>query len=140
MQYVKSGNTIALRVDYGEEILEKINEVCVKENIKTAAISGIGATKETEIGLYNMETGEYKREVYTGLYEVGSLIGNITEKDSKPYIHLHIVIGDTKKDAVHCGHLNRAVVGATSEIFITVFEHTIGRKFDEQTGINIFEF
>lgn len=140
MEYRKSGNTIAVRIDYDEEVMEKLTELCKKENIVSAAVSGIGATKLAELGLYNMETGEYKVTSYTGLYEVGSFMGNITHKDGEPYLHMHITIGDPEKNEVHSGHLNKAVIGATSELFITIFDEKIGRKFDEKTGINIFEF
>ena len=74
------------------------------------------------------------------LYEVGSFMGNITQKDGEPYLHMHITIGDPEKNEVHSGHLNKAVIGATSEIFVTVFDEKIGRKLDEKTGINIFDF
>ena len=140
MEYIKSGNTIAVRIDYDEEVIEKLTELCKKENIASAAVSGIGATKLAELGLYNIETKEYKVTSYTGLYEVGSFMGNITQKDGEPYLHMHITIGDPEKNEVHSGHLNKAVIGATSELFITIFDEKIGRKFDEKTGINIFEF
>lgn len=140
MEYIKSGNTIAVRIDYDEEVIEKLTELCKKENIASAAVSGIGATKLAELGLYNIETKEYKVTSYTGLYEVGSFMGNITQKDGEPYLHMHITIGDTEKNEVHSGHLNKAVIGATSEIFVTVFDEKIGRKLDEKTGINIFDF
>lgn len=78
MEYIKSGNTIVVRIDYDEEVIEKLTELCKKENITSASISGIGATKLAELGLYNMETREYKVTSYTGLYEVGSFMGNIT--------------------------------------------------------------
>ena len=67
-------------------------------------------------------------------------MGNITQKDGEPYLHMHITIGDPEKNEVHSGHLNKAVIGATSEIFVTVFDKKIGRQLDEKTGINIFEF
>ena len=129
-------NLSLLKINITSAILEYL----VKENITSAAVSGIGATKLAELGLYNIETKEYKKTTYTGLYEVGSFIGNITQKDGEPYLHIHITIGDPEKNEVHCGHLNKAVIGATSEIFITVFDEKIGRQLDEKTGINIFEF
>lgn len=140
MEYKRSGNTIAVRIDYGEEVIEKLKELCEKENIVSAAVSGIGATKLAELGLYNIETKEYKVTSYTGLYEAGSFMGNITQKDGEPHIHMHITIGDPEKNEVHSGHLNKAVIGATSEIFVTIFDGKIGRKLDEETGINIFDF
>ncbi len=45
MEFRKSGNTIAVRIDYDDEVMEKLTELCKKENIVSAAVSGIGATK-----------------------------------------------------------------------------------------------
>ena len=59
--------------------------------------------------------------------------------DSKPYIHLHMSAGD-EKGAVYGGHLNKAVVSATCEMVITVIEGRVDRKFNEEAGINLFEF
>ena len=42
MDYRKFGKTIVLRIDKGEEILEKIKEVALKENIKLANINALG--------------------------------------------------------------------------------------------------
>ncbi len=93
MEYIRSGKTIAVRIDYVEEVMEKLTELCKRENITSASVSGIGATKLAELGLYNIETKEYKKTTNTGLYEVGSFIGNITQKDGETYLHIHITIG-----------------------------------------------
>ena len=45
MEYRRFDNTIIVRIDKGEEILEKIKEVSLKENIKLASVSALGATK-----------------------------------------------------------------------------------------------
>ena len=46
MEYRKFNNTIVARIDKGEEILEKIKEIALKENIKLANINALGATND----------------------------------------------------------------------------------------------
>ena len=41
---------------------------------------------------------------------------------------------------VYGGHLNRAIVGATCEMFIHVIPGEIDRKFSEEIGLNLIEF
>ena len=43
MEYRKFDNTIIARIDKGEEILEKVKEIALKENIKLASISALGS-------------------------------------------------------------------------------------------------
>ncbi|MCI8327700.1 MAG: DNA-binding protein, partial [Lachnospiraceae bacterium] len=38
------------------------------------------------------------------------------------------------------GHLNRAVVSATCEVVINIIKGNVDRKFNEEVGLNLFEF
>ena len=56
----------------------------------------------------------------------------------KPYLHLHVVLGGTEN--VYAGHLNEAYVSATAEIFVNVFAGSVGRFYDDETGLNLMKF
>lgn len=51
MQYRRSGNTVVLRVDRGEEITECIKNVAEQENVVCAAVSAIGAVDGFDAGI-----------------------------------------------------------------------------------------
>ena len=51
MEYRKFNNTIVARIDKGEEILDKIKEIALKENIKLANINALGATNDFTVGV-----------------------------------------------------------------------------------------
>lgn len=55
MEYKRFDQSIVLRLDPGEEILEKIKELSIKENITLASVQGIGALNEFTIGLFKIE-------------------------------------------------------------------------------------
>ena len=59
--------------------------------------------------------------------------------DGGYYSHIHMSAGNDRGE-VFGGHLNRAVVSATCEMVITVIDGAVERKFDEDIGLNLFDF
>ncbi len=139
MEYTKANGAYVLRLQRGEEILDRLEEFCVRENILTASVSGIGACDLAEVGVYEVEKKAYLKTALTGSMEILSLQGNITRKDGKPYLHLHAVL--CGEDCL-CkgGHLNKARISVTCEIVILPLPCEVGRVPDSVTGINLMAF
>ena len=139
MDYRKFGNTIFARIDRGEEILEKLKEISVKENIKLAHVSALGATNDFTVGVFNVDEKKYYANSFSGNFEIVSLTGTVTTMNGEFYAHLHMSAGNNKGE-VFGGHLNRARISATCEMVITVADGTVERKFNEDVGLNLFDF
>ncbi|MDD7613974.1 MAG: DNA-binding protein [Clostridiaceae bacterium] len=139
MEYRKFGNTIFARIDRGEEILEKLKEISVKENIKLAHVSALGATNDFTVGVFNVDEKKYYANSFSGNFEIVSLTGTVTTMDGEFYAHLHMSAGNDKGE-VFGGHLNRARISATCEMVITVTDGMVERKFNEDVGLNLFDF
>ena len=139
MDYKRFDNAIVLRVDRGEEILEQLKAVCLKENVKLASVSGIGAINDLTSGVWDVERKEYYSNHFTGVYEVANLVGTITTMNGEYYAHIHISAGDAQGHVVG-GHLNRAVISATCEMVVTVIPGTVDRAFSPEVGLNLFKF
>lgn len=140
MEYRRFGQKLVLRLDPEEEVGECLMNLSEKENIRLAKVSGLGAAKEVELGLFDTEQKEFKGQCYKGAYEIASLNGSITRKDGEPYLHLHMVIGSPVQGACHGGHMKRAVISATAEIFVDILDGEVGRKMSEEIGLNLFDF
>lgn len=139
MEYRKFQHKIIVRMDKGEEILEKVREVAEKEQIKLAEISALGAVSEFTAGVFDTEAKKYHANEFKGSFEIVSLTGTINTMNNEFYCHLHISAGD-EKGHVFGGHLNRAVISATCEMIITLIDGRVDRKFDEEIGLNLFQF
>ncbi|MAF80150.1 DNA-binding protein [bacterium] len=148
MQYKKLENTYIVRVEKGEEAIEKLTELCEKENIKVGSITAIGATNRAELLWYDPDKKEYSEKTLEGEnYEVTSFIGNITRKNEKPldnargkpYLHCHIVLGD-RDFKTYAGHCKSAIVSGAFEAVIEIKEGEIGREHDESVGLNLLKF
>lgn len=139
MEYRKFNNSYVVRINKGEEIVEKLKELCEKEDIKVAEITGLGASNLVEIGLFNVNTKEYKTTTFEGMFEITSLIGNATRKDGEIYLHLHINFSDETGNTKG-GHLVRCNISATSEIIVNKIEGNVDRKLSDEIGLNLMKF
>ena len=138
MVYRRFENTVAVRIDRGEEILERLKEVCTRENIRLATVSAIGALGQFTVGVYNVEEKKYYKNTFTGAYEIVSLAGNISTMEGAYYAHLHLSAADGSGVCVG-GHLNSALVSATCELFLQVIDGEIDRFYDDVTGLNLLK-
>ena len=142
MKYIKDGKSYIVRIDRGEEVLDKLNEFIKETDIKAATISGIGACSEVELGVYSVKKREYNKYKYEGEFEILSLNGNITRDGEEPYIHLHIMISDGLVQGTGItvgGHLNKCIISGTCELRIDECENAYQRKIDDETGIKIID-
>lgn len=139
MDYRKFNDKYVLRLEKGEEVIFKIKELAEKEKISLAEITGLGAASLVEIGVFNVNTKEYKTKVFEGMFEITSLVGNVTLKENDVYLHIHINFGD-EEGKVLGGHLVRANISATSEIIISTIDGNVNRKFSNEIGLNLLDF
>lgn len=136
MESKRFGNLLAIRVKKGEELMKVIEEACIKHDVKLGTVTGLGATNKISVGVYSLEDNKYHRNDFECVYEIASVTGNITQKDDKPYLHIHAVFADVEGRCFG-GHLNSAIISVTGEIFIHIFDGEIDRKIDDEIGINL---
>ena len=139
MEYKRFENTIVLRMDRGEEILETLKTVALKENIKLASVSAIGACDHFVAGVYSIPEQKYYKNEFNGVFEITALVGNINTMNGEYYAHLHITCADEKCNCLG-GHLNEARISATCEMVINIIEGNVDRVKNPDTGINVFKF
>lgn len=139
MEYRKFDDTYVIRLEKGEEVIQSLTEICSREKIELAEITGLGASNFVEIGVFNVNTKEYNTKVFEGMFEITSLIGNETRKEGNVYLHIHINFGDENGNA-RGGHLVKAKISATSEIILRKINGKVGRKLSDEIGLNLMEF
>ena len=139
MDYRKFDDTIIARIDKGEEILEKVKEIALKENIKLARVNALGAINNFTIGVFKADEKKYYSNKFEGDFEIVSLTGTINTMNDEFYTHIHMSAGNDKGE-VYGGHLNKAVVSATCEMVINLIDGKVDRCFDEEIGLNLFKF
>ena len=139
MDYRRFGHTIVARLDKGEEILEQVQRIALKEHITLASVQALGAINQFTVGVFHTDEKQYYANEFSGNFEIVSLTGTINTMDGAFYCHLHMSAGD-ESGHVFGGHLNRAMVSATCEMVITILDGTVDRKYDLEIGLNLFDF
>ena len=139
MEFRRFDDTCVIRMDRGEEILSTLAALCEKENIRLASVEAIGAVDRAVVGLYDVGEKVYHKKEFNEPMEIASLLGTVTEKDGKPYLHLHATLCDAEM-RTHGGHVNELRISATCEMVLRLLPGEVGRRPDEVTGLNLFRF
>ena len=139
MEYKRFHDTLIVRIDKGEEILEQLRRVAEQERIRLAEVSALGAIRSFTVGVFNTEEKRYYSNSFQGHFEIVSLTGTVSTMNGEFYAHIHMSAGDDK-GSVFGGHLNAALVSATCEMVIRVIDGQVDRCFDEEIGLNLFRF
>ncbi len=139
MEYRRFGDTVLVRLERGEEILEQLARLAQAERIPLASVQGLGAVDRFTVGVYNVEEQVYLSREYTGSYEIVSLTGTVDTMQGQFYCHLHMSAADGE-GIVRGGHLNRATVSATCELVLRCIDGTIDRQRDPAIGLNLWKF
>lgn len=139
MDYRRFDNTIIARIDRGEEILEQVKAIALKEKITLADVNALGAVGDFTVGVFKTGEKKYYANHFAGDFEIVSLHGTINTMDGEFYAHLHMSAGDADGN-VFGGHLNRAVVSATCEMVIHVINGKADRTFSGEIGLNLYDF
>ena len=86
-------------------------------------MSALGAAGDVTIGIFNTREKQYHSRRYQGTMRSPPWWGSVP-KEGEPYLHLHITIGNPVTGEVHAGHLTSAVISATLELFLQVWDGT----------------
>ena len=138
MKYQRFEQTIIVRMDKGEDIVEQVKNVALKEKIKLASISALGAINEFTVGVFKTKEKKYYANEFNGDYEIVSLTGTINTMNDEYYSHMHLSAGNDQGQ-VFGGHLNKAIVSATCEMVIQIINGEVDRYFDEEVGLNLLK-
>jgi uncharacterized protein len=127
-----------VNVEHDSDLIQFITELAEKEKITNATLLGIGALKRATLGAYDQDKHDYIEIAIETPHEIACCTGNISLKDGKPFVHAHAVLSDEEGN-VKAGHLFKGVVFA-AEVLVQEFDGPrLERKFDELTGLSLWE-
>lgn len=131
-----------IRLQRDEDVQVSIADFCKRKGILSASFKAIGAVKESKIGYYDLATKKYGSIIYPEEREVASMIGNVTQVDAKPFVHVHAVLSGMQKGEENQpigGHVFEAKVAVTLEVHLTAFNESISRALDDEIGLKLLD-
>ncbi len=138
MKSFKIKDGYLLRLDKGEEVVNSILEFVKDSGMKSATVSAIGSLTDCVLGYFDRDKKTYIHKNFNDVYELVSLMGNITFFDDQPILHAHICLGD-----MHCniygGHLFSATVAVTAEVFLLEAGIAVNRSLVGEFGLNLID-
>ena len=118
----------------GDDALASISAFAQRNRIEGASFSAIGAFVQSTIAYWNWDTKEYEHIEVGEQVEVLAMNGSIARAGDDPKLHSHVVLGRRDGSTIG-GHLIRATVRPTLEIFVFDLGTRLTRRRDDATGL-----
>ncbi len=139
MQVKRIGDTYLVRLEAGEEVIEKLKTFADAYRIGFAALHAIGTFERVTLGYFDTETQAYCNQEFDEPVEVVSLTGNIARReDGERIVHAHVVVGRSDYTTLG-GHVVEANVGPTLEAVVQPLRTTVRRRRDPATGLELWD-
>lgn len=129
-----------LELKQGDDLLKTVSAYFLKNDIKAGLVMVIGALQKAKFSYYEQKEKKFYPRSIDGPVEIISCLGNVSLKNDKPFVHAHLAVADSQ-GRVLGGHLEEGCIVFAAECSIFEMEgDLLSRKFDENTGLFLFEF
>lgn len=137
-QDLRLGRCLIARLDHGVDIISQIADLAKNEKIGAAVFSAIGALMQADLAYYDQASREYRKIAIDKPVELVSCSGNISIRDSQPFVHAHASIADSE-GCVWGGHLIGGKAFAAEICVQELFGEPLIRKYDPITGLYLWD-
>jgi len=143
MDYRKGsiGRLFLVRIDHGEDLLDELSALALKERIKSGFFVLLGAAGSAALVTGPKERMVPPEIVWSSFDDVREIIGvgNIFWENGTPKIHLHGAAGSSNGLIMGCIR-KKAEVFMVVEVFIIEIDIQAERVFDDRIGFSPIAF
>ena len=126
--------TYAIVFEKQDEVRKALLEFASTNRFADAHLSAIGAFSEVTLGFFDRQQKASRKIPINEQVEVLTFTGNIVQKDGRPSLHAHVVVGKADGTA-HGGHFLGGRVWPTLEMILSEMPVHLRRSHDEETGL-----
>lgn len=133
------GMAAMVRLMPGSDLLGGLNAAAAELGFEAATVQVLGAVRSLSVTYFDQQTKKYAEphRYETGM-EVSGGIGNVSLKDGKPFVHIHVA-GADREGRAYAGHLIEGSEVYMIEAYFRAFEGTAPvRELDEEVGLPVW--
>jgi uncharacterized protein len=107
-----------VRFSAGDDILSGLYDLVAKHRIASGHITGIGGLAPGALlGWGDPEVGGMKKIEIKDKTEIVSLLGEISQRNGEPYVHVHMIVGSSD-GSTKAGHLLEGRIAPLGEVTV----------------------
>lgn len=126
------------KLEFGGDMLREIADFVKKKGIRIGRIEALGAVQRARLSFYNQIRHDYQTFEIRRPLEIVTLVGNVSLKEKKPFVHAHIILTDETGKA-YGGHLEKGTVVFACEIIVESYSGPIfEREVEKETGLSLW--
>jgi hypothetical protein len=134
----KAGRAFVGRLETGSDLVEEIERHCAEHGILAAQVTVVGAMRRARYAYYRQEAREYLELASDTHHEVVGFVGNVSERDGRPFLHAHATFAD-EDGATVGGHILHGCEVFAAEVMIRELgDVSLVRIHDEETGLALW--
>ena len=133
-----AGRIFVGRLATGSDLVAEIQGLCAERGVMAAEVSVIGAVRRARYAYYEQIEQRYRELASETHHEITGFIGNVSERDGKPFLHAHATFADADGATVG-GHLLPGIEVFAAEVVIREFNDVaLVRRHDAETGLALW--
>ncbi len=127
------------KLPHQTDLIGALTEAAAVNGIEAGALQVVGALQGAKLGFYDQWSKTYRELPFAKPLEIVSGLGNISLRDGKPFVHLHLSLSD-EEGKVFGGHAMEGCTVFAAEYVIVPLPGAVPvRTFDETTGLYLWE-
>lgn len=139
MEYTTDDNQITVRLDQGDQVIEKFRQLADMQDITAGTVLGVGALEDFTLGYFRRQDGEYSKQTFDQPHELTNLTGFISRQNGQSHIHAHATLAGPDQQAIG-GHLHAGRIAAAGEFRIILQDTRVERIRDNDLNLDLMSF
>jgi len=127
------------RLPFKSDLLRELNKIAEQRGIKAGSLQVMGSLRRAHLSFYDQKMRAYRVMDFDEAHEIVSGCGDISLREDKPYVHLHLAVANCEGRVVggHC--LEGCSVYAVEFSIIPFSGEPPRRVLDQDTGLLLWE-
>jgi uncharacterized protein len=126
------------RLPKGIDLLAALETLCAETGLTRGLVQVIGALEHSVVGYYRQGERRYVDMEIKENVEILSGLGNVSLKDGKPFVHLHLVLGREDGSCVGGHAMPGCLIFAAEAALFALDGPPLEREYDPETGLALW--